>query len=132
MSLLLYLYVVATNYLFQLTTITSVEQSTEHCTEVAVLTLRGKDRWVYLFCYCWPFSWPCFSCVEIIQLTCVANRVTGFYVGLALAWKRLSIYLYYLVITSMLSFNGKFVIFLSRTVLESNQALIDVFKNMKM
>ena len=108
-----------------------MQHSTEHCTEVVMLTLRSKDRRVYLFRYYWPFSCACFSCVEIIQLICVANRVTGFYVGLALAWKRLSIYLYYLVITNMLSFNRRFVMFLSRTVLQSNQALTDVFKNVK-
>ena len=55
--------------------------------------------------------------------------MTGFYVGLALAWKRLSIYLYYLVIINMLSFNRRFVMFLLLTVLESNQVLTDVFKN---
>ena len=55
--------------------------------------------------------------------------MTGFYAGLALAWKRLSIYLYYLVIINMLSFNRRFVMFLLLTVLESNQVLTDEFKN---
>ena len=39
--LLLYLYVVAISCLFELITITSVQCSTELCTEVVVLTLRG-------------------------------------------------------------------------------------------
>ena len=55
--------------------------------------------------------------------------MTGFYAGLALTWKRLSIYLYYLVIINMLSFNRRFVMFLLLTVLESNQVLTDEFKN---
>ena len=63
----LYLYVV---YLFELTTITSVQHSTEACTEVVVLTFRCKDRRVYLFRYCWPFSCQYFSCVEAIHLIC--------------------------------------------------------------
>ena len=80
----------------------TVQHSTETCAEVVVLTLRGKDRQVYLFGHCWPFLCQCFSCIETIQLICVANRVTGFYMGLTLAWKRLSIYLYYLVIINNL------------------------------
>ena len=59
----LYLYVVAISCLFELTTVTSVQHSTEPCTEVFVLILRGKDWRVYLFYYCWPFSCQCFSCV---------------------------------------------------------------------
>ena len=51
---------------------------------------------------------------------------------LALGWKRLSIYLYYLVIVNMLSFNRRFVIVLLRTILERNQILTEVFKNVKM
>ena len=39
--LLLYLYVVTISCLFELITITSVQCSTELCTEVVVLTLRG-------------------------------------------------------------------------------------------
>ena len=58
--------------------------------------------------------------------------MTGFYVGLVLAWKRLSTYLYYLVFINMSPFNRRFVMFLLRTVLESNQVLTDVFKNVKM
>ena len=57
--------------------------------------------------------------------------MTGFYVGLALAWKRLSTYLYYLVFINMSPFNRRFVMFLLRAVLESNQVLTDVFKNVK-
>ena len=57
--------------------------------------------------------------------------MTGFYVRLALAWKRLSIYLFYLVFIKMLFFDRRFVMFLLRTVLESNQDLTDVFKNVK-
>ena len=51
---------------------------------------------------------------------------------LALGWKRLSIYLYYLVIVNMLSFNRRFVIVLLRTILERNQILTEVSKNVKM
>ena len=58
--------------------------------------------------------------------------MTGFNVGLALAWKRLCSYLYYLVFIDMLSFNRRFVMFFLRTVLESNQVLTDVLKNVKM
>ena len=57
--------------------------------------------------------------------------MTGFYVRLALAWKRLSIYLFYLVFIEMLFFDRRFVMFLLRTVLKSNQDLTDVFKNVK-
>ena len=39
--LLLYLYVVVISCLFQLTTITSAQHSTEPCSEVVVLILRG-------------------------------------------------------------------------------------------
>ena len=95
---LLYLYVAVFSCLLELTTITSVQHSTEPCTEVVELTLRGKDKRVYLLGYCWPFSSHCFYCVETIRLICVANRMTGFHVRLTLARKRLSIYLYYLVI----------------------------------
>ena len=75
--LLLDLDVVCISCLFKLTTITSVQHSTELCPKIVVLTLRGKDRWVYLFRYCSPFSCQCFSCVETFQLICVANRVTA-------------------------------------------------------
>ena len=75
---------------------------------------------------------PMFSQVETSQLICITNRVTGFYIVLTLAWKRLSIYLYYLVIMNELFFNHRFVMFLSQTVLESNQVLAYVFKNVKM
>ena len=75
--LLLYLDVVCISCLFKLTTITSVQHFTELYPKVVVLTLRGKDRWVYLFRYCSPFSCQCFSCVETFQLICVANRVTA-------------------------------------------------------
>ena len=88
--LLLYLCVVAIICLFELTRITSVQHSTEACIEFVVLTLRVKDRQVYLFCYCWPFSCQSFSCVATLQLISIANRVTGFYAGLLLVWKRLS------------------------------------------
>ena len=54
-----------------------------------------------------------------------------FYVVLALAWKRLSTYLYFLVFINMLSFNRMFVMFLLQTVVESNQVLTDVFKYVK-
>ena len=50
---------------------------------------------------------------------------------LAFTWKRLSIYPYYLVIINMLFFNRKLVTFILRTVLESNQVLTYVFKNVK-
>ena len=56
----------------------------------------------------------------------------GFYVGLVLAWKRLSTYLYYLVFINMLPFNRRFLMFLLRTVLEGNQVLTVVFKRVKM
>ena len=130
--LLLYLHVAAITCLFELTTVTSVQHSTEPCTEVALLTLRGKNKRVQLFRYCWPFSCQCSSCVETIQLICAANRVIGFYIELALAWKRLIIYLYYLVIINILPFNRRFAIFLFRTVLESNQILTNISKNVKM
>ena len=86
---------------------------------------------VYLFRYCWPFLCQCLSCVETIQLICIANLKTGFYVGLALAWKRLSSYLYDLVFINLSPFNCRFVMVLLRTVLESNQVSTDVFKNVK-
>ena len=108
--LLLYLHVVVISCLSKLTTISSVQHSTEPCTEVVVLTLRGIDRSVYLFRYYWPFSCQCSSCVQTIQLICITNWVTGFYVGLVLVWKKLSIYLYDLVIINMLPFNRRFVI----------------------
>ena len=41
-------------------------------------------------------------------------------------------YPYYLVIIDVLFFNRSFVIFLLRAVLESNQVLAYVFKNVKM
>ena len=94
--------------------------------------MRGKDRRVYLFCYCPPFSSQCSSNIETIQLIWVINRVTGLYMRLALGWKRLSIYLYYLVIVNMLSSNRRFVIVLLRTILERNQILTEVSKNVKM
>ena len=47
--LLLYVYVLVTSCLLELTTITSVQHSIEPYTDVAVLTLRGKDRRGYLF-----------------------------------------------------------------------------------
>ena len=62
--LVLYVYVLAISCLFELTTITSIQHSIEPYTEVAVLTLRGKDRRGYLFRYCWSFPCQCFSCVE--------------------------------------------------------------------
>ena len=68
-----------------------------------------KGGQVYLFRYCRPFSYQCCSCVEPRQLNCVANCVTGFCVGLILAWKGWSICPYYL--------------FFSRAVLERNQVL---------
>ena len=108
-----------------------MQHSTEPRTEVVVLFLRGKGRRVYLFRFCWSFSCQCLSGAEIIHLTCAANRVTSFYVRLALAREMLSIYLYYLVIINMLSFNRRVVMFLLRTALESNQILTGVFKNMK-
>ena len=57
------------------------------------------------------------------------NRVTGFYVGLALAWKRLStcLYFYYLVVINMISFNLRFVMFLLRKVLYKNFRRFDQF-----
>ena len=67
-----------------------------------------------------------------MQLIWVINQVTVFYMRLALGWKRLSIYLYYLVIVNMLSFNRRFVIALLRTILERNQILTEVFKNVNM
>ena len=72
------------------------------------------------------------SCAESIQLICIANFITSFYVGLALALKRLSIYLYYLVFIKILCFNHRFVMFLLQTIHKSNQVLTDVFKNVKM
>ena len=69
--LLLYLYVVAISCLFELTTITSVNHSTELCTEVDMLTLRCIDKRVYLFRYCWPFSCQCVSFVATTQFICV-------------------------------------------------------------
>ena len=87
--LLLYLFVAVISCFFELTTITSVQHSSEPCTEVAVLNLRGLDRRVYLFRYGWSFSCQCSSCVETNQLIWVANWVTGFYVQLMLAWKKL-------------------------------------------
>ena len=66
-------------------------------------------------------------------MICVANLVTGFFcVGLALAWRSLDTYLHYLVFINMLSFNRRFVMFLFQTVLENNQVLTYVFKNVKM
>ena len=47
--LLPYLYVEVISCLFELSTITPVQHSTEFCTEVIVLTLRGKDKRFYLF-----------------------------------------------------------------------------------
>ena len=47
--LLPYLYIEVISCLFELSTITPVQHSTESCTEVIVLTLRGKDKRVYLF-----------------------------------------------------------------------------------
>ena len=44
-----YLYVEVISCLFELSTITLVQHSTEFCTEVIVLTLRGEDKRVYLF-----------------------------------------------------------------------------------
>ena len=129
--LLLDLHIAFISYLFQLTPITSAQHPTEPCAEVIALTSIGEDKRVYLFRYCWSFSCQCSSCVETIQLICVENWVTGFYVPLALAWKRLSINLYNLVIINMLSFNHRFVIFLLQTILESNQILTNVFKNVK-
>ena len=52
-------------------------------------------------------------------------------VVLALAWKRLSTYVYFLVLINMLSFNHMFVMFLIQTVVESNQVLTDAFKYVK-
>ena len=124
--LLLYLYVVAISCLFKLITITSVQ----------LLSVVLKLLWWLwgdnLFRYGWPFSCQCFFCVETIQKNCVVNLMTGFYVGLVLAWKRLNTYLYYLVFINMLPFNRRVVIFLLWTGLESNQVLTDVFKNVKM
>ena len=105
--LLLYLYVVAINCLFELVRITSVQHSTELCTEVVLLTLRSQ-----LISLLLAFFMSTLSCVETIQLICVANLTTGFYVELALAWKRLSTYLYYLVFINMLFLNRRFVMFL--------------------
>ena len=79
-----------------------------------------------------PFSCQCFSCVKTIQLIFVANLMTGFYLGSALAWNWLSTCLYYLVFINVLPFNRTFVMFLLRTALESNQVLTDVFKNVNM
>ena len=72
-----------------------------------------------------------FSCWNQLIDFC-ANQVTGFYIGLILEWKRLSIYPYYPVIINMLFFNRRFVTFLLRAILESNEVLADVFKNVKM
>ena len=47
--LLPYLYVEVISCLFELSTITLVQHSTEFCTEVIVMTLRGEDKRVYLF-----------------------------------------------------------------------------------
>ena len=74
-----------------LPSVTSEQHSTKTCAEVADLTLRGKGRQVNFFHYCWPFSCQCFCCVEISQLICIANWVTGCCVGWPLTWKRLSI-----------------------------------------
>ena len=41
-------------------------------------------------------------------------------------------YLYYLVIINMLPFNRRFLMLFLGTVLENNQLLTDVFKNVKM
>ena len=92
--------------------------------------LRGKGRRVYLFRFCWSFHVNAFLVLK--SCTWLALQMGDqFYVGLALAWKMLSIYLYYLVIINMLSFNRRVVMFLLRTALESNQILTDLFKNMK-
>ena len=115
--LFLYLYVVAISCLFELIIITSVQHSTESCTEVLMLTLRGNLISLLL---------------AFFMSMCVTNLMTGFSVGLALAWNRLSICLYYLVIINMLSFNRRFGMFLLRTALENNQVLTDVLKNVKM
>ena len=101
LSLLLYLHIAA-SCLFELTTITSVKHSTKSC----------KERQVYLFFYCWPFSSQCF-----------VNWMAGFCMRLALAWNRPSIYLYWLITLNMLSSNRRFVLFLLQTVLERNQVL---------
>ena len=58
--------------------------------------------------------------------------MTGFCMGLALAWNRSSIYLYCQVVINMLSSNGRFVMFLQQTILERNQVLTYVFENVKM
>ena len=47
--LLLYLHVVTIKFLFKLTTITSIKLYIEPCAEIVVITLRDKDRQVYLF-----------------------------------------------------------------------------------
>ena len=98
---------------------------------VVLLTLRGKARQVNLFRYCWPFSYQCFSLVEASQLICVANQQTGCCMRLTLPCKRISIYPYYLIIVNLLFFNCRFIMFLLRTLLESNQVLAYVFKNIK-
>ena len=49
--------------------------------------------------------------------------MTGFYVRLVLAWKRLSTYIYYLVFINVLPFIRRFLMFLLWTVLQSNQVL---------
>ena len=56
--LLPYLYVEVISCLFELSTITPVQHSTESCTEVIVLTLRGKDKRVYLFSLLMAFFMP--------------------------------------------------------------------------
>ena len=124
--LLLYLYVVAISCLFELITITLVQHSTELCTEVVVLTLRGKlislllAFFMSMIFLCWD---------HLIDLRCKFDD--WFLCGVDVGMERLSIYLYYLVFINMLSFNGRFAMFLLRNVLESNQVLTDVFKNVK-
>ena len=118
--------------MFRLITTNPEQDSTESSGEVAVLNLRGKGRQVYLFCYCWSFSCQCFSRVETSQSICVMDQLISSYVGLRLAWRRLKLYPYYLVIMNMLFFNARFVTFLLRTILENDQVLAYVLKTIKM
>ena len=49
---------------------------------------------------------------KVKTLITALKKMTGFYVGLVLAWKKLSTYLYYLVFINILTFYREFVMFL--------------------
>ena len=107
--LLLYLYILAISCLFELIAKTQFIATLYWALYWSCCADFDRERQAgLLISLLLTFFMSMLSCVEIIQLICVANRVTSFFVGLASAWKRLSIYLYYLAIIHMLSFNYRF------------------------